>query len=268
MEDLLVESQTELKTNPINVVSSSRQTQEDDDEIDLLKVLQAIKRRLLLIIFLGLLFGCAFAAVTKFFITPTYTSTSKMLVLSKETTISSLADLQLGSQLTKDYTILIQSRPVLTDVIDNLDLEMDYKELRKKLDVTNPSDSRILEISIVDPDPYLAKKIVDEISYVSADYIAEKMEVSTPSIIEDGEIPFEKTSPSMRKNVAIGFLLGILLGCAIAVISDLMNDAIVTEEDVEKYLGLITLASVPEKDTKKSGRSKRKKVKRAEARRK
>ena len=34
---------------------------------------------------------------------------------------------QMGSQLTKDYSILITSRPVLTDVIDQLDLDMDYK---------------------------------------------------------------------------------------------------------------------------------------------
>ena len=251
----------------IRPAAGGKTQQQDDDEIDLLKVLQAIRRKLLLIIFLGLLFGCAFAGVTKFFITPTYTSTSKMLVLTKETTISSLADLQLGSQLTKDYTILIQSRPVLTDVVDNLGLDMDYKVLLNKLSIANPADSRILEISITDPDPYLAKKIVDEVSYVAADYIGEKMEVTTPNIIEDGEIPFEKTSPNMRKNVLIGVLLGVLLGCAIAVISDLMNDAIFTEEDVEQYLGLITLASIPEKDQKKSGRRKRKKQKRAEAKR-
>ena len=195
MEELLTDVQSEENgklINPISTVSAEaaarNRQQPQEVEIDLLKVLESIRKRLLLIIFLGLLFGCAFAAATKFFITPTYTSTSKMLVLSKETTISSLADLQLGSQLTKDYTILINSRPVMTKVIDNLELEMDYKTLMSKLNVTNPSDSRILELSITDPDPYLAKKIVDEVSYVAADYIAEKMEVTTPNIIEDGEM--------------------------------------------------------------------------------
>ena len=106
---------------------------------------------------------------------------------------------------------------------------------------------------------------MDEVSYVSSEYIGEKMEVTTPNIIEDGEIPFEKTSPNMRKNVAIGGLLGILIGVAFAVISEVMNDAIVDEEDVQRYLDLITLASVPEKEENKDKRRKKKKVKRMEA---
>ena len=40
-------------------------------------------------------------------------------VLSKETTLTSLADLQIGSQLTKDYSVMITSRPVLEQVIKN-----------------------------------------------------------------------------------------------------------------------------------------------------
>ncbi len=227
-----------------------------EEEIDLIKLLYALKDRMLLIILLGMIFANIFALGTKYLITPTYTSRSKMLVLSKETTISSLADLQLGSQLTRDYTILIQSRPVLNEVIVNLGLEMDYETLLGKLTVTNPSDSRILELAVTDSNPYEAKRIVDEISNVSSRYIGEKMEVTTPNIIEEGEVPYRKTSPSMSRNVLMGLLLGLLLGCAIAVVEELLNDAIVTEEDVEQYLGLYTLAVLPEKETAQGGRRK------------
>ncbi len=263
MEEKANTIQQQEVVRPLRVVNRQQQ---ETEEIDLVKVFFAIRKRILMIILLGLIFACVFAAVTKFFIPATYTSTSKMLVLSKETTISSLADLQIGSQLTKDYTILIQSRPVLSEVIDNLNLDIDYKQLRQKLTIANPSDSRILEISIEDRDPRQAKTIVDEVSHVSSEYIGEKMEVSTPSIIEEGEIPYTKTSPDMRKNVVIGGLIGILLGAAIAVISEMLNDAIVDEEDVERYLELITLASVPEKEESKNNkRRKKKKVKRMEA---
>lgn len=64
----------------------------------------------------------------------------------------------------------------------------------------------------------------------------------------------------------IGLLLGLLLGCAIAVVEELLNDAIVTEEDVEQYLGLYTLAVLPDKEqTRKSGRKKIKKLGRSKA---
>ena len=48
-------------------------------------------------------------------------------------------------------------------------------------------------------------------------------------------------------------MLGLLLGCAIVTVEELMNDAIVTEEDVEQYLGLYTLAVLPDKEQKKNG---------------
>ena len=251
-----MEEKTTVVSNPVTGADRIRQisaSEPEEIEIDLLKLLMAFRDNILLILLLGVLFANIFAVGTRFLITPTYTSQAKMLVLSKETTISSLADLQLGSQLTKDYTILIQSRPVLNEVIENLGLNFDYETLSSKLKVTNPSDSRILELDVTDSDPYLAKRIVDEIATVSSKYIGEKMEVTTPNIIEEGVIPYRSTSPSMRKNVLLGLMLGLLLGCAIVTVEELMNDAIVTEEDVEQYLGLYTLAVLPDKEQKKNG---------------
>lgn len=255
---------TGTQFNQFGLVSKNNESYED--EIDLIKLLGALKNGILLILLLGVFFANIFALGTRFLITPIYTSKAKMLVLSKETTISSLADLQIGSQLTRDYTILIQSRPVLNEVIDNLQLNMDYEKLSAKLTVTNPSDSRILELSVTDKDPYMAKRIVDEIAGVSSSYIGEKMEVTTPNIIEEGEIPYQRTSPSMTRNVIIGLFLGLVLGCAIAIVEELLNDAIVTEEDVEQYLGLYTLAVIPDKEQAiKGGRKKTKKSEKKKA---
>lgn len=93
--------------------------------------------------------------------TPVYTSTAMVYVLSKETTLTSLADLQIGSQLTNDYRVVVTSRPVLEEVIDNLQLETDYVGLRGQLSLENPADTRILSISATDSDPQRAKAIVD-----------------------------------------------------------------------------------------------------------
>ena len=49
----------------------------------------------------------------------------------------------------------------------------------------------------------MAKKIVDTLSEVSSQYIGEQMEVDPPKIIEEGEIPTKRTSPSMSKNVLL-----------------------------------------------------------------
>lgn len=234
---------------------------QDNDEIDLLRLFYALRRKIWLIIMVGLLFACAAAGLTKFLITPTYTSASMMLVLTKETTLSSLADLQLGSQLTKDYTVLITSRPVLEEVIENLELDTDYKSLRSCISITNPDDTRILSLSVTQPDAKMAKAVVDELAQVSSEYISDKMEVTPPKIIEEGELPIYKSGPNMKKNVMLGLLAGMALVCAVVVVLELLNDSIQNEDDIERYLGIPVLAVVPDKGIERGNKKSKKKKK-------
>lgn len=217
-----------------------------EEEIDLVWLFYALLKRIWIVLAVAVIFACGMAGYTYFKIDPTYTSTSTMLVLTKETTLTSLADLQLGSQLTKDYTILITSRPVLDKVIENLDLKMGYKQLKGNVSIENPEDTRILTISVTMNNPKLAKAVVDELAVVSSEYIGDKMEVTAPKIIEEGEVG-GKTGPNISKNTIIGFLAGALLVCVIVVILEIMNDAVQTEEDIERYLDIPTLAVVPNK---------------------
>ena len=101
---------------------------DDEVEIDLLQLFRALKKRILWIVGAGVIMGGAFGLFSKFAITPQYTSTSMVYILSKETTLTSLADLQIGSQLTKDYKIIVTSRPVLSEVISKLKLDLTYIE--------------------------------------------------------------------------------------------------------------------------------------------
>ena len=220
---------------------------DDEMEIDLREIFYALKKRIFMILAVGLLCGCLSCVFTKFFMTPVYTSTSSMLVLTKETTLSSLADLQMGSQLTKDYTVLTTSREVLQKVIENQELNISYKALKSCITLDNPTDTRILNVSVTYPDAEKAKAIVDELANVASSYIGDKMEVIPPKIIEDGEIPTVQTSPSMSKNTMLGLLAGLILSAGIVVVITIMNDSIKTEDDIEKYLGISTLAVVPDR---------------------
>lgn len=237
-------------------------THEEEIEIDLREIFFALKQKVLIIVASGLLVGCLACIFTQFFMTPVYTSKSSILVLTKETTLSSLADLQMGSQLTNDYKVLITSRPVLEDTIANLGLDVNYKELREVISVENPQDTRILDISVEDSNPKMAKKIVNELAATASRFIGDKMEVVPPKIIEEGEIPTEKTSPSMEKNALIGLLIGVLLSAGIVIAATVLDDTIKSEEDIEKHLGLSTLSSVPDRkdyiNTKKKHTKKKK----------
>ncbi len=217
------------------------------DTIDLLELFYVLKKKILLILMAALIGGCVAGVYTQFFMTPVYSSMSSILVLSKETTLTSLADLQLGASLTSDYTVLIKSTPVLEQVIENLNLDTTVEELKNQISINNPTDTRILEITVQDTDAAMAKKVVDEIANVSSDYIGDKMEVVPPKVIEVGKIATVRTSPSVKKNIMLGFLLGFVACAGIIVVYAVMDDTIKTEEDIEKYLGVSVLAKVPDR---------------------
>lgn len=222
-----------------------------EDEIDLKELFFALKKKTWLIIVAGLLMGCIAAGWSKFMMTPMYSSTSSVLVLSKETTLTSLADLQLGSQLANDYKVLITSRPVLEEVIENLGLSMGDKELKAAIAVENPTDTRILNLTVSNPDPILACEIVDELAEVSSAYIGDKMEVTPPKIIETGEVALYPNSPNIKKNALLGVLAGVVAAAGIITVLNMMNDTVRTEEDIARYLNLSTFAVVPDKAQEK-----------------
>lgn len=199
------------------------------DTIDLLELFYVLKKKILLILMAALIGGCVAGVYTQFFMTPVYSSMSSILVLSKETTLTSLADLQLGASLTSDYTVLIKSTPVLEQVIENLNLDTTVEELKNQISINNPTDTRILEITVQDTDAAMAKKVVDEIANVSSDYIGDKMEVVPPKVIEVGKIATVRTSPSVKKNIMLGFLLGFVACAGIIVVYAVMDDTIKTD---------------------------------------
>lgn len=225
---------------------------EDEMEIDLKELLFEFKKKLWLILLAAIIGSGIAGAFSALVMKPQYTSSSMLYVLSKETTLTSLADLQIGTQLTNDYRVLVSSRPVLEVVIEELGLDMSYETLTGKLAISNPADTRILTLTVTDGDPVMAKTIVDAITDRVSEYIGDIMEMEAPKVIEYGQVSMNPVSPNVMRNAAVGGLLGIVLVCGIVTILVITNDTVQTEEDVEKYLGLSTLAVIPAVDRKQT----------------
>ncbi|MCR4584351.1 MAG: polysaccharide export protein [Lachnospiraceae bacterium] len=220
---------------------------EDEDEIDLLELLMAIKQHLFAVILSALICGGAALLIAIYLVKPIYSSESTMLVIPKETALSSLADIQMGTSLTKDYQVLITSRPVLEEVLFNLNINMNYTALKGMINISNPSNTRIIAVKVNYTDPVIAMQLVNELARVSSLYIGDKMEVVPPKIIEEGIVPTRRSSPSYKKYLMIGAAIGILLSCGVIVLLTIMNDTINTENDVARYLDIPMLAGVPDR---------------------
>ena len=239
--------------------------QNDEMEIDLLELFYALKEKVFLILTVGLLCACLTCSYSLFFMKPVYTSTSTMLVLATEGESTTVGDLQMGNQLTNDYMVLLKSGVVLNEVIDeNLGLDTTYKELQETIEIENPTQTHILKVSVKHNKPEKAQEIVNELVHVAAHYIGEQMEVKAPKIIEEGALPTTKTSPSIFKNTILGLLIGLVLSAGLIVVRTVMDTSIKTEEDIEKYLGMSTLAMVPDRKDfigQKKGKTSKKKRK-------
>ena len=238
----------------------------DEIEIDLREILQVIRKRFLVILLAALIFAGG-AGVYSFFVAePVYESTSKLYILTQSTSITSLADIQVGSSLALDYLELMKSRPIVEEVIENLSLDMKYEDMLGCMNVTNPADTRFLNISIQGTDPVKIKAIANEFSAVAIRQIPVIMKTDEPSIVEVATLPDHPIKPEKSKNVAVAFMLGAFLAAMVVIVTDVFNDRLKTQEDIERYLELNTLAAIPlstamegSRRDKKSKRQKKKK---------
>lgn len=237
-------------------------TGNDEIEIDLFEIFGILLNKFWLILSAGVFMALVCFVISKFLLTPTYESTTKIYILNKTDNSSvTYSDVQMGTQLTKDYAELINSRYVLEEVIQKLSLPMEYRELLKKVSVATPTDTRIVSITVTDTDPVLAMNIANCIREAASDHIQNVMDIEAVNVVETANMPTEKAGPSVMKWSLIGGLLGALLLCAIILMQYLLDDTIKSSEDAEKYLGLSTLALIPVAEDEKTGKKKKKRKK-------
>lgn len=216
----------------------------DDAEIDLLEIAHVLWQKIWAIILCFVVGAVLVGGYTKMMITPQYTATSMIYILGQTTSISSITELQVSSELTEDFTIMAKSRAVINGVIKEMNLDMSYDELKSSVNVSNPTDSHILQIEVTNPDPKMAKDISNAMANAVADNVASVMVTDKPSIAEKAVTPKSPSSPNLMKNTAMGGLVGAVIAMGILVVRYLMDDTIKTEEDIRKYLQINTLASV------------------------
>ena len=242
--------------------------QNDEVEIDIGHILSILWEKILVIIATGIIVGLAGFLVSKFLITTKYESETKLYVLNRANdSATTLSDVQLSTQLTKDYQILVTSAPVMNQVIKELGLNMKASELASTISVDTPSDTRVLQITVTSDDPKRAKDIADKVAQVSSKKICDIMKIEQVNVIEEGSMSEEPAVDTVQKWTLIGLALGIVLSCAVIIIRSMLDDTVKTTEDVEKYFDLSTLAVIPISEEMDDGLGKNKKSRKTKKKR-
>ena len=224
---------------------------EDEVEINLLDLFNYYRKKIIFII-IGFVVGAIIAGlVTKFLITPKYTATAKVYMVSaSNNSVVNLADLSIGTSLSEDYAELLHVRPIVEAVSKENDLGYTYEQLNGMISISTVEDTRILKIAAVSAKPKEAKIIANALAEKAVTEIPKLMGTTAPNIAERAITPKFKSSPSLKKNTMLGALGGMVLVLAVLTFLFITDDTIKTEEDIEKYLGIIPLTVIPDGNVK------------------
>ena len=230
-----------------DIRSSFADRTEEETEIDLIDLAWALLDKIHYIVLCFLIGAVIMNAYSYFLVRPTYKSTAKMYVVSaSKNSVVDLDALNIGTSLTADYEQLMLSYPVLEQVINKLNLDMDSDTLVKMITLENPTDTRILNINVVSTDPKSARDIANTLMEVSVDYLPKTMSTNAPNVAQKAKLADHKNGPSYTKYTVIGALAGAFLSCMYLVVKYLMDDTIHTADDMEKYFDIVPLAVIPD----------------------
>lgn len=251
----LINNRNEESTPEFEVISGGKEDvrssfadrAEEETEIDLIDLAWALLDKIHYIVLCFLIGAVIMNAYSYFLVRPTYKSTAKMYVVSaSKNSVVDLDALNIGTSLTADYEQLMLSYPVLEQVINKLNLDMDSDTLAKMITLENPTDTRILNINVVSTDPKNARDIANTLMDVSVDYLPKTMSTNAPNVAQKAKLADHKDGPSYTKYTMIGALAGAFLYCMYLVVKYLMDDTIHTADDMEKYFDIVPLAVIPD----------------------
>ena len=237
------------------------QPRDGEIEINLAELFPYLFHWIWLILVVGLLTAAIGFAISAFILTPKYQSTTKVYILTKTGTNESLtyADTQTALNLTNDFKEMVKNRTVIETVIKECSLPESYETLSGSVSVSNTSDTRIVGISVKDPDPVRAQYICNAVREVAAAHLQQVMDLEAVNVVEEANLPTKAVEPSKKRYTVIGFAIGAIITILILILRYYMDDTIKTSEDVEKYLGMTTLASIPMFEGSENTKKKKKK---------
>ena len=241
MED----SRTTVERQSLILADREPLEQSDATEIDILEIFFTLLHSWKVLLMACLIGATIMALFHTYLVTPTYEASTELYITSTDSMIS-LQDLQIGTALTEDYQSIITSRSVLNQVIADLQLDTDFKDLSKLIKVSNPSGTHIIHTSVTTDDLALSRDIANDLLNVCIDRIYQIVGTSEPTIIDYSEAQaVEEVTPSILKYMFIGGFVGAVVVSLFMILRILMDTTIKSDDDVEKYLQLPVLAAVP-----------------------
>ena len=225
---------------------------DEEMEIDLLKLARALWRRAWAIMLAAVIFGGAALTYTAIFVTPLYKAEALMYVNSSNISVGgakvsiSQGELTAAQSLIKTYAVILTTRTTLNDVIEQSGVSYTYEELKGMISAQSVNSTEVFSITVTSPSPREAEMLANTIARILPEKISAIVEGSSARIVDYAVEPAKKASPSLSKNALIGAMLGFVLACGIVVIMELTDEQIHDSDYLIQTYDIPVLAVIPD----------------------
>lgn len=222
-------------------------------------LLQIVRKHLASAIISFVVVFAAVAAVT-FIMPPKYTATAEVFATyagqsgeTQTTNDMSSGANYLNTQI-KTYPELVKTEAVLQPVIKDLGLDMTTTDLADVVTATNPTNTFMVDISAEVGDPQQAADIANSVAKNLSDQISSDLYNNSSSngspikltVVQRAQTPTGQSSPNIPLYLAMGLILGLIVGIGVALLKDILNPKVDSTDDVRELTHASSLGTVPQ----------------------
>ncbi len=219
-------------------------------EISFKDILQILKKNLIFIIIVSLIFSVCSFFVTKFFIKKSYTATVKLYVSADYKGSSGYEDLNsynYASKLVATYIQMLDTNSFYSAVSEELNEKYTASQLKNMIKFTSVEDTEVFKADVVSESPTEAKNIADAVAVAAPDTITKLLKNNAQlKIVDEATVPKEPTSPNVTRNVLIALFAGIIISVIFAFIRDYFDVKIKYDDDMTTLCNIPVLAAIPD----------------------
>ncbi len=233
-----------------------------EETISLKEIFDILKKHVAAIL-ISMFAGLALASVATFFIiTPKYNSQAQLIVKLLRTDATNAGDVNTNLLMINTYKDMITGDLVMSTVKDRLESEYDLdktvSELKGAIQVQQSQNSQMFSIVATDTKPVDAEHIANTTAKVFQENAKDVLDIDKISIISNAQASMTPVSPNNKLNLAIGLVLGMMVGVGLAFLLELLDRTVKDSRFVAENLGFTILGSVPQmtdKELKKTTKS-------------
>ena len=223
--------------------------QMEEQVISLSEIFEALKKRWIMIVAITLTATIISGVISFFVIDPVYEASTKVFIGKEESDDAAYnsSDINMYQQLLQTYAQAIKTKDLVNRAISGLSYdELEASSVVDALTVNPISSTQILEIKYKSKDAEEAKDVLKGITDEFIVTAKELVPNGNVRVIEEVELPENPVSPNKKMNIAIAFLLGLMVSVGLVFLLEYLDNTYKNKEQLEKDLGIPVLGAIPD----------------------